>query len=203
VVGEATVTEDGVRQALRLRPHVVVVDGATRERSPFEFARALTSADRRQRLLFVACHDDPSALAITDELAERMWDSGFHGIVDATTDGDQLARAVDQVRLGRRHLPPRPAIEARTPTPGEPAPLTRRERQVLTHIAQGYSTAETGQRLLLSPATVKHHLSAAHRKLGARSRVEAVMFAVTRGVIEVEAADVNARRQVTPPLRSA
>jgi DNA-binding NarL/FixJ family response regulator len=78
--------------------------------------------------------------------------------------------------------------------------LTGREREVLSQIAHGFNTVEAGRRLVLSPATIKHHLSSAHRKLGARSRVEAVMMAVTRGMIEVDPAALKARR-VPPPER--
>lgn len=198
MVGEAASADEAVRLALRLRPHVVVVDGGTRERTPFELARTLTSADRRQRVLLVAWHDDPASGAVTAEVVERAWECGIHGIVDGTTDGDQLAKVVDQVRLGRRTLPPRPAPTDDDDGTDPARRLTRRERQVLAEIAHGYSTTEAGTRLALSPATVKHHLSAAHRKLGARSRLEAVMLAVTQGLIQVDPAEVNGRRSVTP-----
>lgn len=197
VIGEGVSGVDALRQALRLRPHVVVVDAAPGERAPFELARDLTTADRRQRVLMVACHDDPTAGGTSPEVVERAWDSGVHRLVDAAATADQLAVAVDEVRTGPRRLPPRPStsgLVAGTMVETSALMLTMREREVLTQIAHGYNTVEAAKILLLSPATVKHHLSAAHRKLGARSRVEAVMLAMARGLISVDPADVNSRR---------
>jgi len=200
IIGEASNGGDALRQALRLRPHVVVVDGTLGDTAPFELARHLTAADRRQRVLMVACHDEPSAAALDDVVVRRAWDSGLRGIVEPASNADQLVQAVVTVRNGGRHLPPRPALSpTRHQADGVPA-LTGREREVLSQIAHGFNTVEAGRRLVLSPATIKHHLSSAHRKLGARSRVEAVMMAVTRGMIEVDPAALKARR-VPPPER--
>jgi DNA-binding NarL/FixJ family response regulator len=82
IIGEASNGGDALRQALRLRPHVVVVDGTLGDTAPFELARHLTAADRRQRVLMVACHDEPSAAALDDVVVRRAWDSGLRGIVE-------------------------------------------------------------------------------------------------------------------------
>lgn len=201
IIGEASTGDDALRQALRLRPHVVVVDGSLDDAAPFDLARHLTAADRRQRILMVACHDEPTNSALHDTVVRRAWDSGLHGIVEPESDADHLAQAVLTIRNGGRHLPPRPTPDKSvTNLDGSPV-LTTRECQVLSQIAHGFNTVEAGRRLVLSPATIKHHLSSAHRKLGARSRVEAVMMAVTRGMIEVDPTALEARREVTPERR--
>jgi DNA-binding NarL/FixJ family response regulator len=197
VIGESGGGVDALRLALKLHPRVVVVDAAPGDKRPFELARHLIAADRRQRVLMVASTDDPVSGELDRHLLEQTWDSGAHGVVAAGATADQLARAVNDVSCGISHLPPR--HEADTPNIGDDhtSSLTRRERQVLGQIAHGANTLEAAQHLLLSPATVKHHLSSAHRKLGARSRVEAVMLAVTRGYIDVDPAELRARRGVT------
>ena len=54
------------------------------------------------------------------------------------------------------------------------AGLTRRELEVLRHLAQGYSTAETARRMKISTTTVRNHVSRCLQKLDAHSRIEAV-----------------------------
>lgn len=200
IIGEAATASDALRQALRLRPHVVVVDGSLGDAAPFDLARHLTSADRRLRVLMVACHDEPTdaEATLSDVVVRRAWDNGLSGIVEPASDADQLAQAVVTVRNGGKHLPPRPAADHMHATADGTPVLTTRERQVLSQIAHGFNTVEAGRILVLSPATIKHHLSSAHRKLGARSRVEAVMMAVTRGMIELDPTALEARREVTP-----
>lgn len=69
--------------------------------------------------------------------------------------------------------------------PNGPAwePLTDRERQVLTQVARGFTTAEISKRLKISRATVRTHVEHARHKLGARTRAEAVAKALASGTI--------------------
>ena len=62
------------------------------------------------------------------------------------------------------------------------APLSEREREVLTHMASGATNKEIAERLFLSPHTVKEHTSALYRKLGVRNRAEAVQRAERLGL---------------------
>lgn len=80
--------------------------------------------------------------------------------------------------LGERGLPrgPRPQTRA------NPAGLTARQLQVLPLLAAGLRNAEIAERLVVSPKTVDHHVSAILGKLGVRSRVEAVAAAGQLGL---------------------
>ena len=117
----------------------------------------------------------------------------------AADDNDSLRHALDQLRqLGARsaaaivarrlrergvtNLPrgPRPATRA------NPAHLTSRELGVLELVAQGLANTQIAERLFLSTKTVDKHVSAALRKLGARSRAEASAEAVRLGIAESE-----------------
>lgn len=62
-------------------------------------------------------------------------------------------------------------------------PLTERERQCLSWVADGVPVDVIGRKLCLSPHTVKTHLSRSYVKLGVRDRAHAVAVAIRRGVI--------------------
>jgi DNA-binding NarL/FixJ family response regulator len=80
--------------------------------------------------------------------------------------------------LGIRSIPAGP----RTATRADPLGLTRREREVLEQICAGHSNAEIAAKLVLSPRTVDHHVSAVLTKLGAPTRGAAAARAARLGL---------------------
>jgi two-component system response regulator DesR len=90
----------------------------------------------------------------------------------------ELANAIRAVASGRRVLDPElvaAAVETGT------TPLTDREADVLRAAQSGLSTMEIGERLNLSPATVRNYLSTTIGKLGARNRLDAIRIAEDAG----------------------
>ena len=63
-------------------------------------------------------------------------------------------------------------------------PLSAREREVLGLLAEGMSYGEAGERLAISPETVRVHVRRAMGKLGARTRTQAVASALRRALID-------------------
>jgi len=62
-------------------------------------------------------------------------------------------------------------------------PLSPRELEVLSLVADGYSNKEIGERLFVTEQTVKFHLANVFRKMGARNRTEAARSAMHKGLI--------------------
>jgi DNA-binding CsgD family transcriptional regulator/tetratricopeptide (TPR) repeat protein len=95
--------------------------------------------------------------------------------------GAQPAAGIVARRLRERGAVSLPRGQ-RASTRANPANLTPRELEVLTHLAEGLHNAEIAERLFLSEKTVAHHVSAILRKLGVPNRVQAVTEATRLGI---------------------
>lgn len=132
----------------------------------------------------------------TFELDEYVFESlrgGASGFVLKDADPQELVRAVRVVADGGSLLSPSVTrrVISRFAAPaaaGAPAPhpdlhrLTDREREILAWVATGRSNEEIAAELVVSPATVRTHVSRAMVKLGARDRAQLVVFAVQSGL---------------------
>lgn len=138
--------------------------------------------------------DPPRVIILTtfglDEYVSTAIAAGASGFLLKDASAAELVDAVRSVADGDAVLAPslvRTVFEQSRKTP-RPEPvqgvddLTDREREVLTHLATGCSNAEIAERLFVSEATVKTHLSHVLTKLGVRDRVQAVIAAYTAGI---------------------
>lgn len=133
----------------------------------------------------------------TFDLDEYVWEApraGAGGFLLEDAPPQQLAEGVRTVARGEALLAPavtRRLVErfVRVPPPGSGAQrerfpeLTERELEVLELVARGLSNAEIAERIFLSEATVKTHVSRMLAKLGLRDRVQAVVLAYETGLV--------------------
>ncbi len=73
----------------------------------------------------------------------------------------------------------------KSPNDALPEPLTEREQEVLSHLAQGKKNKDIGTELFITERTVKFYVSAILGKLGASNRTEAVTIAIQKGLINL------------------
>jgi DNA-binding NarL/FixJ family response regulator len=128
-----------------------------------------------------------------DEYVYQALRAGASGFLLKDTPPADLLAAIHVVAAGDALLAPRVTrrlIEefARRPEPAAVAPaalaaLTDREREVLALVARGLSNAEIAERLFVSAATTKTHVSRVLAKLAARDRAQLVMLAYETGLV--------------------
>jgi DNA-binding NarL/FixJ family response regulator len=128
-----------------------------------------------------------------DEYVFAALRGGASGFVLKDAEPDELLRAIRVVAGGGSLLSPSVtkrvidqfagAGAARALPHPQLDQLTEREREILAWVATGRSNDEIAAELVVSPATVRTHVSRAMMKLGARDRAQLVVFAVQSGVV--------------------
>ena len=187
LVGEAENGQVAVEVVRRTRPDVVLMD----VRMPvLDGIGAL-----RQIVADPALAHTRVVVLTTFELDEYVFEAlrgGASGFLIKDTEPAELLRAVRVVAAGESLLSPSVtrrvigelaarASRATTPHP-ELGRLTDREREIVGLVAAGLSNEDIARQLVLSPATVRTHVSRAMVKLHARDRAQLVVFAVQSGL---------------------
>ncbi|MGW0656418.1 LuxR C-terminal-related transcriptional regulator [Streptomyces umbrinus] len=191
IVGEATTGAETARMHERLRPDVVLLGSGLP-------ATDITTTVRRLRQTRSPGCAAPRILVLSsahrDEHAYDVLRAGADGFLPATVTPDELIAALLTVAAGDAVVTPRLAhalIHAVRygPRPEIPIPegrledLTERERDVLAALAAGRSNAEIAAQLSIATTTVKSHVGRILTKIGARARVQAVIFAYESGLV--------------------
>jgi DNA-binding NarL/FixJ family response regulator len=191
VVGEAGNGAEAVEIVERLRPDVVLMDVRMPEVDGIEATRRIVASGSPARVIVLTTYDvDDSVFA-----ALRAGASGFMlkdvrpaELVEAirvVAQGDALLAPSVTRRLLDRFADSLPGPAAPMPDLAE---LTERETEVLRLVALALSNAEIAERLVVTEATVKTHVSSILRKLGLRDRVQAVVLAYDIGLVRPRSA---------------
>jgi two-component system response regulator DesR len=159
--------------ALAYRPQVVVVHVDRCDATDLALPRRLRAEVPGCEVLIVTAQHTPEAL-------RRVVDAGIRGFLSADTQPATLVDAVRRLAAGERVIDAQLLMAALRNGDAD-NPLTVRQRDVLRLAGEGLSSQEIGQRLFLSPGTVRNYLSAAIRQTGGRSLLEAVERARKEG----------------------
>jgi DNA-binding NarL/FixJ family response regulator len=154
-----------------------------------EATRAIAADPRLSdvRVLVLTTYDE-------DALVFEAIRAGAAGFLLKDAEPTELLRGIRIVAAGDTLLAPQAARRlvaafASTPAPKGPAAkaldlLTDREREVVALVGRGLSNDEIAERLVISPATARTHVSRAMVKLAARDRAQLVVFAYESGLVQ-------------------
>jgi two-component system response regulator DesR len=140
----------------RLRPDVALVDMLLGSESGAEVCEEIRAVSPATRVLLIS-----GAGVVSPSVARAAGASGF---ISKDWSAVDVVKAVRMVSLGTEVFADHGALDS---------PLSEREQEVLSLIANGSTNKEIAARLHLSPHTIKEHTSAIYRKLGVRNRAEA------------------------------
>ncbi|GAB4003608.1 response regulator transcription factor [Glycomyces albus] len=191
VLGEAETGTEAVRKAAELVPDVVLMDVRMPGMDGIEATRRIIAAGGRSRVLVLTTFD-------LDEYAYAALRAGASGFLVKDAQPEELLAGIRVVAAGDAVVAPKltrrllDRFADQFPVDGEPehaksaerlAVLTEREREVLTAIGRGWNNAEIAGRFHLAESTVKTHVGRILAKIGARDRVQAVIFAYNTGLV--------------------
>jgi DNA-binding NarL/FixJ family response regulator len=186
LVGEA---DDGRQAAYRTRllePDVVVMDVRMPDLDGISATREVLEAFPEVKVVILTTFEQ-------DDYIFGALSAGASGFLLKRTRPEELIAAIHTIAAGDSLLSPSVTSRVIEQMAGLPAPdaagdprleeLTTREREVLEHVARGLSNAEIAAALVIEESTVKTHVKRVLAKLGARDRVQAVIFAYETGLI--------------------
>jgi DNA-binding NarL/FixJ family response regulator len=189
VVGEAQNGVEAVRRTTELNPDVVLMDVRMPGLDGIEATRRIVADGGRSHILMLTTFD-------LDEYVHAALRAGASGFLLKDAYPQELLAGIRSVAAGDAVIAPaltrrlldafahhlggdadgQPAIDPRLGT------LTDREREILVAIGRGWTNGEIAERLVLSESTVKTHVGRVLAKIGARDRIQAVIFAYDLGL---------------------
>jgi DNA-binding NarL/FixJ family response regulator len=199
VVGEAENGHEAIHLADIHHPELILLDVQLPGVTGLKIARVLRKQHQNAKLIFLSMHVDD----------ERLFDAiraGASAFITKDVDGDSLVDSlrrvlagenlINQLILSRPQLAWRVLSEFRAlSTDGAEnkdtelgvasLPLSAREIEVLDCVAQGLSNKEIADELYVTEQTVKNHMTSVLRKLDVNDRVQAVLYAVKNGWMEI------------------
>jgi two-component system nitrate/nitrite response regulator NarL len=182
LVGEATDGRQALEAIKRLEPDVTVLDVRMPELEGMDVLKAVKAQALHTKVMFLSAFLD-------GEYAYEAVATGARGYLSKESDSTAVCDAIVEVSRGGTVFAPEVqaglagAIQLREEEKERPA-LSDREREVLKLVAGGHSARAIGERMHLSPTTVKTHLHHLYEKLGVSERAAAVAEAMRRGLLD-------------------
>ena len=198
VVAEASTGEDAITMAAQTQPDVVIMDITMPEMDGMVATSKLKEIDPDINVLALTVHEDKQYLF-------QMMSTGASGYLTKQSAAEELVEAIRAVAAGNVYLQPTLArwlledyrrmlqgLPSDSVSTGEPTGaakdldvLSKREKQVLELVAEGFTNIQIGEKLGISPKTVARHRERIMKKLDLHSSTELVKFAIRTGLIEI------------------
>jgi DNA-binding NarL/FixJ family response regulator len=187
IAGEASNGREGLEQVEKLLPDVVLIDITMPVMGGLEAIRRIRKKFSEIKILVLTQYDDK-------EHVFPAIQAGANGFISKTAASSEVTSGIRAVFAGGSYLSPSIAKlfvedykhEAATRDKCDPyEQLTDRERDVLILVAEGHTTQEIANTLVISPKTVEGHKRNLMAKLDITNRIDLVKYAVRKGLIDV------------------
>jgi DNA-binding NarL/FixJ family response regulator len=187
VVGEASNGLEAIQLVERCNPDVLILDIVMPELNGLEVLKQVKERSPNTRCIVLSMQS-------ADVYVVEALKAGALGYVLKETGPGELVNAVHQVIQGNRYLSQRISerlidvlIGSSQKSASDPyQTLTNREREILQMAAEGFSSAEIGKRLSISPRTAELHRARMMNKLGLKNQTDLVRYAFKRGILTLD-----------------
>ena len=187
VVGEAANGREALEMVRKLMPDVMLIDIAMPNMDGLEATRRIRKEFPKVKVLVLTQYDDK-------EYVFPIIEAGANGFISKTAASSELVSGIRSVYRGDSFLSPSAARilvedyqqEASIRKEQDPyKQLTDREREILKLLAEGYTTREIADMLVISVKTVDGHKTNLMSKLDIHNRTDLVKYALRKGIITV------------------
>jgi DNA-binding NarL/FixJ family response regulator len=176
IVGEASSGREAIENFRKLRPDVTLMDLQMSDMDGIDAILAIRSEFPNARVIVLTTYEG-------DALAYRALKAGARAYILKSMVRKDLLTAIRSVHAGQKHIQSEVAVQLADHAADDP--LTTREVEVLTMIAEGNSNKIIADRLCITEHTVKGHVKSILSKLGASDRTHAVTLGLKRGILQL------------------
>ena len=179
LVAEAASGQEAIDLCQQTPPDVVLMDMVMPGMDGVEATQAILEKHPQTKVIALTSFQEGN-------LVQRALQAGAIGYLLKDVPIDELAAAIRAAHAGRSTISPEAAqalVKVTTQMPPLGEDLTDRQREVLALIVEGLSNNEIAERLVISLATARYHVSTILSKLGAANRAEAAALAIKNKLI--------------------
>jgi DNA-binding NarL/FixJ family response regulator len=176
LVGVAATGGEALERFFALSPDVALVDLRLPDMSGFEVIKKIRDKSPNARIIVLSSHEG-------DVDIQRALEAGAQGYVAKGIVREELLETIRSVHAGKRRLPA--AVAQKLAEHMTDEPISSRELEVLSLMADGRRNKEIASELSIAEDTVKMHVRNILSKLQVNDRTEAVTIAIRRGIIHL------------------
>jgi DNA-binding NarL/FixJ family response regulator len=192
VVGEASDGREVVHVVQEMQPDVLILDLRMPHMDGLAALQALQQIEKKTRIIILTASEDKNEFVQAMKL-------GCSGIVLKQTAPELIVKSIRKVHGGeiwldshttaavmRQFATTEEMMGGGSAKGRERSPLSQREREIVSLVAQGYKNREMAEKMFISEQTVKNHLHNIFDKLGVSDRLELALYAIHKGLHLVE-----------------